>query len=147
METLSYIANPSDSRCKWWSVKIPAAFAIADLNDKTSLRALGFLRRGGDIELEEGDAVLDSEEMHHCKYLGYRVLIGIAAGGELRWIRPNAVIKNAIKQWATPERWERLRRGNGDVAACLRFFMAWQMGFRWQPTLADVAAKNLITIG
>jgi hypothetical protein len=127
--TVSYIANPRDSRCLWWSVHIPRAFTLGSLDNKTSLRELGYLKKGADIELEEGDAVLDSEENHHRKARGYTVKIGIVIAGTLRWFQPGEKTKANIKAFASPEQWSTLKLGSGDVAACLRLLVACRMGF------------------
>lgn len=130
MSTVSYTAKPIDSRCKWWSVRIPAGYTLRStfaLDDETSLRPLGFLKRGADLELEVGEAVIDSEAMHHVKHRGYMVSIGFVTRGGVEWAEPTAATKAAIKAAATPEQWERLKRGSGDVAACLRLLMAVEM--------------------
>jgi len=130
-KTVSYVAAPCDSRCRWWSVRIPKDYDIGDLNDKESLRPLGFLKSGADIELDEGDAILDSEAVHHSKNRGYVVKIAFVINGELKWFSVNMAVKERMKEWATPEQWAILKDGSGDVAACLRVFMARQMGFEF----------------
>lgn len=128
--TISYIARPSDSRCRWWSVRIPADYQITDLGDKNSLKPLGYLKRGEDLELDDGEAIVDSEARHHRKMNGFRAQIGIVDGGDIYWYEPDAETKKAIKAWATPDQWEILKRGSGDIAGCLRFLLAYRMGFR-----------------
>ena len=125
--TISYTAKPVDDRCKWWSVRIPAGYTTRNtfaLDDETSMRPLGFLRKGADLELEIGEAVIDSEAMHHRKHRGFTVSMALATKRGTRWVNPSAAIKAAIKSAATPEQWERLKRGSSDVAACLRVLMA-----------------------
>jgi hypothetical protein len=123
--TVSYIAKPADSRCKWWSVRIPAGYCRGiDLDNTSSLQPLGFLAKKADLELDDGEMVIDSEANHHAKARGYTVQLLVVAGGELWGRTPSVVTKNLIKQHATPEQWQKLRRGSGDVAACLRLAMA-----------------------
>ena len=140
MQTISYIAKPQDSRCPWWAVRIPADYAIDDLGDTHSLRPLGFLAKGADLELAEGEAVLESEAVHHRRQRGYDVQIGIATNGKILWHRPGAATKAAIKAWASSEQWATLSKGSGDVAACLRLLMAMRQGFG-QPVAALVPAQ------
>ena len=135
--TISYIATPTDARCKWWSVFIQKTFELGSLDDKTSTKALGYLRRGADLELEDGDAVLDSEARHHRKQRGFDVMIGIAINGALEWFEPGAEMKAKIKAWANPDQWKTLRKGSGNVAACLRLLAAHRMGF--DPVAAESA--------
>ena len=123
--TVSYIAKPADSRCKWWSVRIPAGYCRGiDLDNTSSLQPLGFLAKKADLELDDGEMIIDSEANHHAKPRGYTVQLLVVAGGELWGRTPSAVTKSLIKQRATPEQWQKLRRGSGDVAACLRLAMA-----------------------
>jgi hypothetical protein len=140
MHTVSYIAKPQDSRCQWWAVRIPADYQIADLTDTHSLRPLGFLRKGADLELAEGEAVIESEAVHHRRQRGYDVQIGIVSDGKFTWHRPGSSTKAAIKAWASPEQWQALSKGSGDVAACLRLLLAMRQGFR-QPVAAMVPAQ------
>lgn len=128
MKTISYTAAPCDSRCSWWAVRIPAGYVQGiSLNDTSSLRPLGFLKKNADLELEEGEAVLSSEAGHHRKQRGFSVCIKIAVNGKLRRITPNGDMKSRIKEAATPEQWAKLKAGSGDVAACLRVLMALEM--------------------
>ena len=142
--TYSYVAKPADSRCKWWCKVIPAAVAATlDLTDRTSLHALEFVKKNADLELNEGDFVLDSEELHHRKSRGYRTVIGQVVrnpdgvlalhapgwGAEGEAMRtPDMECKQAIKAAATREQWSQLSQGTGDVAACLRWAKARTMG-------------------
>lgn len=128
--TISYVAKPVDHRCKWWSVRIPAGYTLRNtfaLDDETSMRPLGFVKRNADLELEIGEALIDSEAKHHAKHRGYKVAVGFVTRGGIYWIQPTSEIKTLIKSAATPEQWERLKRGSGDVAACLRLLMAVEM--------------------
>lgn len=126
--TVSYTANPVDSRCQWWAVKIPAGFVQRiDLGDTASMRPLGFLKKGADLELEEGESVLSSEALHHRKARGFQVELRTVISGSLRVLRPDADMKARIKAAATPDQWAKLKAGSGDVAACLRALMALEM--------------------
>lgn len=131
--TVSYVAKPSDYRCRWWSVRIPSDYQIDGLDNKTNLVPLGFLRPGEDIELDEDEAVLDCEQRHrHKPRLGWVVRIGIVQDGVLVWYQPDVGVKMGIKAWASEEQWQILKRGSGDVAACLRLLLAIRMGYRVQ---------------
>lgn len=124
MGTVSFIAKPVDRRCQWWAVRIPAGFVRGiRLDDKTSLRPLGFLKSGEDLELEEGEAVLTSEARHHNKARGYDVCLHVVAGGVIRKFSPTLDTKEKIKCLVSPEHWNVLKHGSGEVAACLRVLM------------------------
>jgi hypothetical protein len=60
--------------------------------------------------------------------------------GAITWHRPNASTKAAIKAWSSPEQWQALSRGSGDVAACLRLLRAIRYGFG-QPVAVLVPAQ------
>jgi len=141
--TLSYVAKPADPRCKWWCKVIPAAVALTlDLTDRTSLHALPFVKKNADLELAEGDFVLDSEELSHRKARGYKTTIAQIvrrADGTLMLAGPDndpngglatpqMATKQAIKAAATRAQWAQLSQGTGDVAACLRWAKARAMG-------------------
>ena len=139
--TLSYIAKPADSRCKWWCKMFPAAFAAGlDLSDVASIHGIAFVRKNADLELSEGDFVLDSEENSHRKARGYRVTIAQvvrSADGVLAFVGPDGAAgfssadmetKQAVKAKASKAQWAELAKGSGDVAACLRWAKARAMG-------------------
>lgn len=123
MKSVSYVASPIDKRCSWWGIRINSDFKLGSLDDTSCTKSIGYLKSGADLELEEGDAVLMSEADHHAKNRGYYVRIVFVKDGNLYRIgRPNAQIKKNIKEWASDDQWEILKKGSGDVAACLRAF-------------------------
>lgn len=127
-DTISFTATPMDARCQWWAKHIPAGFAAnIDLADTASLSSLPFLRKGADLELEEGDCVLTSEALHHRKPRGYIVLLHIVHEGDKIEIRPSMELKMAIKAIATKDQWASLKNGSGDVAGVLRAAMAFSI--------------------
>lgn len=131
MKSISYIAKATDSRCKWWAVKIPENFNIPDLDDCTITKNLGYLKSGADLELEEGESVLMSEAEHHSKNRGYCVRLVFVKDGNLYQIaRPDSQIKKNIKNWASDDQWNILKKGSGDVAACLRMLIAIRQGMK-----------------
>ncbi len=126
--SVTYIAEPQDSRCQWWSKRIPAGFFRneIDLDDKQSLSRLPFLKNGADLELDPGEWIIDSEANHHRKMRGYRVCIGLVSTDKIMFRYPGIFVKSQIKLVATPDQWEWLKKGSGDVAACLRLAAAWE---------------------
>ena len=121
--TVSYIAKPQDSRCSWWSMQLPA-----DLELNGDRIKAPYLRTGADLELAEGDMLIDSEAMHHRKNRGYAVSLGVCLGGAVKWLNPTAETKAYIKAHGGQD----LMRESGDVAAVIRAAV-W---LRRQPDLA-----------
>lgn len=131
-QTVSYIAKPSDSRCAWWSVQLPADI---ELNDQRI--PAPYLRKGADLELKQGDMLIDSEAMHHRKNRGYNTVLCVCADGEVKFIKPTAAKKAFIKANGGQD----LMHESGDVAGCVRMAV-W---LRRQPDLsaAVAALKNV----
>ncbi|PWU06775.1 MAG: hypothetical protein C5B43_01295 [Verrucomicrobia bacterium] len=111
--TITHIAKPQDSRCKWFQSIIPDNITADALTDGVKLN---YLRKGADLELEQGQFLIDSEANHHRNERGYRVMIGIALGDSVKWLIPNMKIKMLIKSEGHAD----LMKGSGDVNACFR---------------------------
>jgi hypothetical protein len=129
-ETVSYIAKPDDNRCAWWSMQLPA-----DIELSSAKIPAPYLRKGADLELKQGDMLIDSEAMHHRKNRGYRVNLGVCVGGKVKFIIPSASKKAFIKANGGKD----LMHESGDVAGCVRMAV-W---LRRQPDLA-VAFRQLL---
>jgi hypothetical protein len=130
-ETVSYIAKPTDDRCAWWSVQLPA-----DIELSSARIPAHYLRKGEDLELKSGDMLVDSEANHHRKNRGYRVALGVCVDGEVKFLSPNASKKAFIKANGGKD----LMHESGDVAGCVRMAV-W---LRRQPDLS-IAVKQLLT--
>lgn len=130
-ETVSYIAKPSDSRCAWWSVQLPA-----DIELNSSKIPAPYLRKGADLELKTGDMLVTSEARHHRKNRGYDVFLSVCVDGEVKTIFPLAQRKAFIKNNGGKD----LMHESGDVAGCVRMAV-W---LRRQPDLS-IAFNQLLT--
>lgn len=120
--TTAYIAKPRDSRCKYWAIRVPADAVLG-------VRILSpFLRVGADLELSDGDFLIQSEANHHTKNRGYCVQLVGAVGGTIVHMDPTAATKKYIKENGGAG----LMGGTGEVDACLRVAL-W---LRSQPDLA-----------
>lgn len=73
------------------------------------------MRNGDDLELFPYTFLIDSEQKHHRKNLGYCVALGMSMKNKVYWIEPSLTIKMHIKK-EFPD----LMKGKGDFAACIR---------------------------
>ena len=112
IKTVTHIAKPADSRCKWWQAELRDLSPL-DLIEK---KELDYYKRGQDLELAEGVFLIDSEANHHRHSRGYTVLLGVVLGDSVKWLSPSAKIKQLIKS----EGYQDLMLGSGDVVACYR---------------------------
>lgn len=127
--TVSYIAKPSDSRCAWWAMQLPADI---ELNNQR-INATPLLK-GAILKLKTGDMLINSEANHHRKNRGYNVVLGVCVDDGVIFIKPTAQRKAYIKANGGKD----LMHGSGDVARCVRMAI-W---LRRQPNLSD-AVKAL----
>jgi hypothetical protein len=128
--SISFVATAIDSRCKYWAMCLRKDYVVKNLNTSEATEGLKYLRNGTDVELEEGDCVIESEENNHRRNRGYSVWFRIVKNGVLQNVKnPGANIKQAIKKWANDEQWEYLKEGSGQIAACLRLREAILRGF------------------
>lgn len=122
MDTLSHIARPADSRCKWWQRIATEAEVLgtdpAQIDGASTLPG-AYQRKAADTELPAWTVVLDGQENHHVKARGWRHLLGIVvrSGDRLGmvWITTPMQTKALIKA-AAPH----LAGGSGPNAALLR---------------------------
>jgi len=129
-KTVAYIANPQDSRCSWWCVQIPTDQRL----DGTRIN-VPFLKRGADLELKEGDMLIDSEAHHHRKNRGYSVVLIVCDGEKIQHLHPMAQRKAFIKAHGGQD----LMHESGDVNGCIRMAV-W---LRRQPDL-KIAIEQLL---
>jgi hypothetical protein len=130
-ETVSYIAKPTDDRCAWWSMQLPADIELSGEKIQAP-----YLRKGADLDLKSGDMIIDSEENHYRKNRGYTVLLIVCVDGKVNFIIPTARIKSYIKNNGGKD----LMHESGDVAGCVRMAV-W---LRRQSNLS-IAVKQLLT--
>lgn len=112
MKTITYIAEPDDSRCRWFSADITEV-KIEDLEGYADFK---YYKRGADLEIPEGNMIVDWEEIHHRKNRGYRVNIGMAIDEEVVFFAPQLIHKMYIKKQGRQD----LMKGSGNVTACIR---------------------------
>lgn len=129
-ETVSYIAQPEDSRCAWWSILLPE-----DIELNSAKIPAPYLRKGADLELKKGDMLVTSEANHHRKNRGYTVRLGVCVDGEVKHLKPTAEKKAFIKANGGQD----LMHESGDVAGCVRMAV-W---LRRQPSLSQ-AFQNIL---
>ena len=94
-----------------------------------------YLRKGADLELKQGDMLIDCEALHHRKNRGYNVVLGVCVDGKVKFITPSAIKKAFIKANGGKD----LMHESGDVAGCVRMAV-W---LRRQPNLS-VAVRQLL---
>jgi len=123
VETVSYIAKPSDSRCSWWSVILPPDIKLS--GDRIHAP---YLSQGADLELREGDMLIDSEANHHRKNRGYNVVLCVCVDGKVKFLKPTTSKKAFIKENGGKD----LMHESGDVDGCVRMAV-W---LRRQPDLS-----------
>src|SRR5574343_409051 len=123
--SVTFVANPIDSRCRFWAKYIPAT---KDLPPPSTVSGAGslpgdYIRRGDDVEIMPGDYVMVGEERHHrkmhgwdyklyaCKSDGRLISVDYTKGGE---------VKKAIRAAGRAD----LLAGSGDIAAMVRYVLA-----------------------
>ena len=121
--TVRYTAKPSDSRCAWWSVQLPVDIKLNDQRIPAP-----YLRKGADLELKQGDMLIDSEAMHHRKNRGYQTGLIVCVNDDVEYLLPTAQRKAFIKANGGQD----LMHESGDVAGCVRMAV-W---LRRQPDLS-----------
>jgi hypothetical protein len=126
-QTISFVAEPVDHRCKWWAMVLPESL---DLEGRINAP---YLRAGSDLELPIGSMVITSEAMHHNKNRGYLTALRIALETGMEHIRPNMATKQHIKANGGQD----LMVGSGDVVGVIRMAI-W---LRRQPDLAAAVAE------
>lgn len=115
MKTITHIAKPVDSRCKWFQAELRKDLTVQDL-ENTKFNYYG---KNSDLELPVDTLLIDYEENHHTKNRGSTVHIGIVTENEetpVIWIKPTMEMKQIIKK----EGHQDLMIGSGDIKACIR---------------------------
>lgn len=112
--TITHIAKPEDSRCAWFQGQFNGEINIAALDGgKTEIK---YFNKGDDLELEEGDLLIDSEAIHHRQSRGYNVNLGVVKKDKIIWIEPTMAHKMMIKE----EGHKDLMKGSGQKLAVIR---------------------------
>jgi len=112
MTTLTHIACPSDTRCKWFQAELKKSLTATDLEGTK----FDYFKKNDDLELEIGTLLLDFEEISHNKHRGARVMLGLATDEKVIWIKPNIEMKKLIKS----EGHKDLMVGSGLINASVR---------------------------
>ncbi len=129
--SVTVIAGPRDSRCKWWckviraSTPLPLPSHVDGAGDIPG----SYLHAGDDVDLEPGDVLARGEEADHRKPRGwvYDAKFYQTNGKAGRADSPGAAdLKALLKRAAacgviTRERAKELLGGSGDVAALVRW--------------------------
>lgn len=112
--TITHIAKPEDSRCAWYQGQFKGEINIVALDGgKTEIK---YFNKGDDLELEEGDLLIDSEAIHHRQSRGYNVNLGVVTKDKIIWIEPTMAHKMMIKE----EGHKDLMKGSGQKLAVIR---------------------------
>lgn len=77
---------------------------------------------GTEFELGDGEAVIESFLVHKRKFRGYEVFLYFTHDGVLYKLTPGMGLKQYIKKM-TGDDWVKLKDGSGDIDACKRFFI------------------------
>jgi hypothetical protein len=116
MQSNQIICRPQDSRCRYWAKVVRASDALpmpADIDGANSVPG-AYIR--GDVEIFEGDYVLEGEENHHAKRRGWTYwLRTVDATGAIASVPFDT--KAAIR---ASDADRALLLGSGDVAAMVR---------------------------
>lgn len=143
IESAEFKATGSDHRCKYWCKVIrdgqmlPLPHVINGANDVPG----PYLRRGDDIEIFEGDYILEGEEVHHTKNRGWTYTLSrlvkakpasVDADGKeieakparIGWLEFGKPVKDAVRAAGMKS----LLGGSGDVAAMIRAIHARREG-------------------
>lgn len=112
-DTITHIAQPSDSRCQWWQGEFLNDLDVKHLEEKSPIK---MFKRGADLELTPGTMLIDSEALHHRHNRGFAVNFGLVTNDRVKWVVPNMKMKMLIKEKGHKD----LMKGSGDVAACVR---------------------------
>lgn len=151
VESLTYVAKPTDAKCRYWCkvitphMDLPLPGTVDGANDLPG----EYLRKGDDVEVFEGNIVLEGEEVSHNKKRGWAYNYGTLSlkksdpSGQaigLTWDHADpADVKDACRKAGRKD----LLAGRGDVAALVREIWARREGLIPTVTLADRRAKRL----
>lgn len=126
MKSCNLTCNPRDSRCRYWAKVIraddalPMPAAVDGANDIPGQ----YLRKGDDVELFDGDFLLEGEANHHVKQRGWTYDMRIVSDtpserfpGQNKY---TAIDYKAAKDAARAAGRKDLLLGSGDCAAMIR---------------------------
>lgn len=125
IETLSHIAKPVDSRCRWWQKTLTADQAVAldpaAIDDAGSIPG-AYHRKNADMELPEWAVIFDGEANHHAKPRGWRWVVGFVVRDEagalvVTWVTSAVAGQKAVVKASGAAH---LLGGSGDVANIVR---------------------------
>lgn len=142
----TYVCAPSDHRCRYWAkvVRAGTELPLPEHVDGASDVPGPYVRRGDDVELFEGDWLLEGEEVSHRKQRGWtyhlRALGRHADTDELgvySWTF-GVDSKPAIRAAGAKD----LLGGSGDVAAMVREIHARRRGIKRMPRLTPKAVAE-----
>lgn len=133
----TYVCNPKDSRCRYWAKVIRATDALPLPACIAGASAVPgpYIRKGDDVELFEGDWILEGEENHHRKQRGWTYTLRSLAirkgDGELAACTFDFGVESraAIRAAGAKD----LLGGSGDVAAMIREIHARRRGIKPMP--------------
>lgn len=120
--SVSYTPKPSDSRCRYWAKIIRAEQSVpapASVDGASSLPA-EYLRSGDEVELFEGDAILEGEANSHRRNRGWSYNIGVVKNSKLEWYEHAPTKRPEIKQHFRDTGNRSCLMGSGDIAAMVR---------------------------
>lgn len=126
MTSVNFEIVPIDSLCRYWAKILEAETAIplpVDVRGASDIPT-GFLPKG-DVELFEGDAVIEGEEVDCRKQRGWIYTLTVCRGGKLIKLDLTAKAK-AVLRGAQADK--DILRGAGQVAAAIRSLHAHRMG-------------------
>jgi len=112
MTTLTHVAKPNDSKCKWFQAELKKTLTASDLE----YTKFDYFKKNEDFELEKDTLLIHYEELHHRKARGAIFLIGIVTDEKVIWLDPTIEMKKLIKS----EGHQDLMIGSGKVNACIR---------------------------
>lgn len=129
VQSVTYIPEPHDSRCRYWAKVLTCEDALpapADVKGANDIPG-EYLRQGEEIELFEGDCILEGEANHHSKPRGWTYSVGVVVNGQLCW----PPFKNpGVKDFLRAKGDKGGLEGAGDVAAMVRYLRARDGGFK-----------------
>jgi hypothetical protein len=111
-QTISYIAQPVDKSCMWWSAKLNN-LTVDNLVHGVKIEKF---QRGQVLELKQGEMIIDCESNHRRHNRGFTFVLGVVLNNVMVWIKPSMSIKNHIKK----NHGLHLMKGSGNFCAVVR---------------------------
>ena len=144
----SYVCSPQDSRCRYWAKVIRAEDSIPlpeHVNGADNVPG-PYIRKGDEIELFEGDWLLEGEEVSHRRQRGWTYTLHALAirakDGELSvcTIAFGSDTKPVIRAAGAKD----LLKGSGDIAAMVREIWARRRGYKHMPRVVTEPASDVV---